>query len=120
MKEDRDVPHLIIDCSARVLSMKPVDELIREVHDTAEATGLFKPGDIKVRVREFEHFTVASTHGDFIHVFGNIMGGRTIEQRAALSRNIVSKLVSMFPDVPVISMNVFEFEKATYCNRHML
>jgi 5-carboxymethyl-2-hydroxymuconate isomerase len=114
------VPHLIIDCSPRVLSMKPVEELMREVHDTAEATGLFKPGDIKVRVREFEHYAVGNTDEDFIHVFGNIMGGRTVEQRAALSRNIVSKLASMLPDVPVISMNVFEFEKATYCNRQML
>jgi 5-carboxymethyl-2-hydroxymuconate isomerase len=114
------VPHLIIDCSARVLSMKPVDEMMREVHDTAEATGLFKPGDIKVRVRKFEHYTVANSDRDFIHVFGNIMGGRTVEQRAALSRSNVSKLVSMFPDVPVISMNVVEFDKATYCNRQML
>ena len=114
------MPHLIIDCSANVLNMKPVNELLHEVHDTAEATGLFKPGDIKVRVRGFEQFTVSNTGGDFIHVFGNIMEGRTVEQRATLSRKIVSKLVSMFPDVPVISMNVFEFEKATYCNRNIL
>jgi 5-carboxymethyl-2-hydroxymuconate isomerase len=71
-------------------------------------------------VRGFEHFTVANTDRDFIHVFGNIMGGRTIEQRADLSRRIIAKLTSMYPEVPVISMNVFEFEKATYCNRGML
>jgi 5-carboxymethyl-2-hydroxymuconate isomerase len=114
------MPHFVIDCTDNVLNMKSVDELLREVHDTAEATGLFKPGDIKVRVHVFKHFTVANTDRDFIHVFGNIMEGRTVEQRADLSRKITAKLTSMFPDVSVIAMNVFEFEKATYCNRSML
>jgi 5-carboxymethyl-2-hydroxymuconate isomerase len=114
------MPHFVIDCSDHVLTMKPVAELLREVHDTAEATKLFKPGDIKVRVREFKHYTVANTKNDFIHVFANIMGGRTIEQRSILSREVVSKLKHMYPDVPVISMNVFEFEKSTYCNRTMI
>jgi 5-carboxymethyl-2-hydroxymuconate isomerase len=114
------MPHFVIECSEHVLTTKPVGELLRVVHDAAEATGLFKPGDIKVRVRGFQDFTVANTANDFIHVFANIMEGRTVQQRAALSRAIVSKLNGMFPDVPVISMNVFEFEKATYCNRDML
>jgi 5-carboxymethyl-2-hydroxymuconate isomerase len=78
-------------------------ELLREVHDIAEASGLFKPGDIKVRVRAFKDFTVADTRADFIHVFGNIMEGRTTEQKASLSRAIVTRLKDMFPDVPVIS-----------------
>jgi 5-carboxymethyl-2-hydroxymuconate isomerase len=114
------MPHFVIDCTDNVLNMKSVDELLREVHDTAEATGLFKPSDIKVRVRVFKHFTVANTNRDFIHVFGNIMEGRTVEQRADLSRKIIATLTSMYPDVSVIAMNVFEFEKATYCNRSML
>ena len=114
------MPHFIIDCSENVLSIHPADKLLREVHDTADASGLFQPGDIKVRVRAFKHFTVANTYSDFIHVFGNIMEGRTTEQKANLSRAIVTRLKEVFPDVPVISMNVREFEKATYCNRHMV
>jgi 5-carboxymethyl-2-hydroxymuconate isomerase len=113
------MPHFVIDCSEGVVAAKPVDELMREIHDIAEASGLFRPGDIKVRVRPFLHFTVADARRDFIHVFANIMEGRTIEQRADLSQAIITKLKSMFPEVPAISMNVFEFEKATYCNRNM-
>ena len=114
------MPHFVVHCSENVLAVRPVDEMMRAVHDTAEATGLFRPGDIKVRVQGFTHYNVANTSNDFIHVFGNIMGGRTIEQRASLSRAVISKLTAMYPEVPVISMNVFEFEKATYCNRTML
>ena len=114
------MPHFIIDCSENVLRLRAPEEILREVHDTAELTGLFKKGDIKVRIRVFEHYMVGNTKADFIHVFGNIMEGRTIEQKANLSRQIIEKLKSMFVAVPVISINIREFERATYCNRNMI
>jgi 5-carboxymethyl-2-hydroxymuconate isomerase len=46
------------------------------------------------------------------------MEGRTKEQKANLSRQIVSELKMMFPEVPVISSNIRDFEKATYCNKN--
>ena len=114
------MPHFIIDCSENVLRDRAPEEILREVHGTADATGLFKPGDIKVRIRAFEHYTVGGAQSDFIHVFGNIMEGRTTDQKANLARTIVAKLKEMFADVPVISINVREFECATYCNRNLL
>lgn len=47
------------------------------------------------------------------------MQGRTTEQKAKLSKTIVTKLSEMFPQVSNIAMNVSEFEKATYCNKSM-
>lgn len=114
------MPHFVIDCSNTLLKKYSADEIMKAVHDTAEATGLFKQGDIKVRIHSFEHYNVANTKSDFIHVFGNIMEGRTIEQRADLSKRIITKLKAMFPDVTVVSMNVQEFEKATYNNRNTI
>ncbi len=114
------MPHFVIDCSENVLRLRAPSEILREVHDTAEDTGLFKPGDIKVRIRAFEHYMVGGGEPDFIHVFGNIMEGRTTEQKANLARKITGKLKEMFPEVPVISINIREFERATYCNRNLL
>lgn len=114
------MPHFIIDCSENILKLKTAEEILRAVHDTAESTLLFKQGDIKVRIKTYEHFTVGNTKNDFIHVFGNIMEGRTTEQKADLSKRIITKLKAMFPDVPVISMNVRDFEKATYTNRNLI
>jgi 5-carboxymethyl-2-hydroxymuconate isomerase len=114
------MPHFVIDCSENVIKLKTPGEIISAVHETAEATGLFAKGDIKVRINPFKYYTVGYTSDDFIHVFGNIMQGRNTEQKAGLSRNIIIKLKSMFPDVPVISMNVIDFEKATYCNKRMV
>ncbi len=114
------MPHFIIDCSENILRLNSPEEILREVHDTADTTSLFKKDDIKVRIRTFEHYNVGNTKSDFIHVFGNIMEGRTTEQKANLSKQIVVKLKSMFPKVPIISINIREFERATYCNRNMV
>jgi 5-carboxymethyl-2-hydroxymuconate isomerase len=114
------MPHFIIDCNEQILRLHAAEFIMKEVHDTAESTGLFKKGDIKVRIRTFEHYNVGNTKNDFIHVFGNIMEGRTTEQKADLTKRIVTKLKAMFPEVPVISMNVREFEKATYTNRNLI
>jgi len=114
------MPHFVIDCSENILRLCAAEEILQAVHDTAEATGLFKKGDIKVRIRPFTHYTVGGAESDFIHVFGNIMEGRTTAQKANLSRKIIEKLKQMFAEVPVISINIREFEKATYCNRNMI
>ena len=90
------------------------------VNGIALRSGLFKPEDIKVRVRPFDEFIVNGTKQPFIHVFSHIMQGRTTQQKAMLSKKVVETLVEMFPEVDTVSMNVDEFEKATYCNKPML
>ena len=96
------MPHFVIDCSENIIQLRSPEEIIDAVYETAEATGLFAKGDIKVRINPFIHFTVAGTKDDFIHIFGHIMQGRNTEQKAGLSKRMVARLKSMFPDVPVI------------------
>ncbi len=114
------MPHFVIECSESIIKLKTPQEIIEAVYKVAEATGLFAVGDIKVRINPYIHYTVGGTSNDFIHVFGHIMQGRNTEQKANLSRQVITRLKSMFPDVPVISMNVIDFEKATYCNKTMV
>jgi len=114
------MPHFVIDCSPRILTKRHPDEILREVHRMAEDSALFEVANIKVRIRAYVHYLVAGEESDFIHVFANILEGRTVEQKSGLSRAIVTRLVEMFPDVPVISINVREFERATYMNRGLL
>lgn len=109
-----------MDCSENAL--KPYDEefIIEQIHLVANATGLFDESDIKVRLNLFIKFSVGNRRESFIHVFAHIMQGRTTEQKANLSQQVVTKLVALFPDIPNIAMNIGDFEKATYCNRAML
>jgi 5-carboxymethyl-2-hydroxymuconate isomerase len=114
------MPHFVIDCSENILNLKSPEEIMQAVYDTAESTGLFCPGDIKVRINPFQYYNVGNTKDDFIHIFANIMEGRTIAQKSNLSNKIVSQLKLMFPDVPILSINIRDFEKATYCNKSMV
>ena len=48
------------------------------------------------------------------------MEGRTTLQKAELSKQVVTNLVTLFRQVSNTAMNVSDFEKATYANRVML
>lgn len=114
------MPHFVIDCSENIIKMKSPKEIIQKVYDTAESTELFDKGDIKVRINPFQYYNVGNTDNDFIHIFGNIMEGRTDAQKMNLSERIISELKLMFPEVPIISINIRDFEKASYCNKSMV
>ncbi len=114
------MPHFVIDCAENVLTLESEEAVLRAVHTAANETGLFNASDIKVRIRAFKKFVVGNAKKNFIHVFANIMEGRRQEDKAGLSKAIVARLTAMFPEVPVISINIREFEKATYFNRDML
>ncbi|MBS3796256.1 MULTISPECIES: 5-carboxymethyl-2-hydroxymuconate Delta-isomerase [unclassified Pseudoalteromonas] len=114
------MPHFVMDCSASILNSHDEEFIIKQIHLVAAATGLFDENDIKVRLNPFKTYSVGNTLEDFIHVFAHIMEGRSKEQKAHLSKQLVSKLIVLFPEVPNIAMNISDFEKATYCNRAML
>ncbi len=114
------MPHFILDCTENVLEIQEPRKVIQAVFETAFTTGLFDRNDIKVRLNPFKHSLVQGADDDFIHVFGNIMEGRTPDQKANLSKVIVSKLNELFPDVPIISMNIRDFTKESYCNKTMV
>lgn len=114
------MPHFIIDCSDNITSLKSPFEIMQKVYDTAESTQLFDKGDVKVRINPFKHYNTGNSKDDFIHIFANIMEGRTTNQKAHISKSIVTELKGMFPKVPIISINIRDFEKATYCNKLMI
>jgi 5-carboxymethyl-2-hydroxymuconate isomerase len=117
------MPHFIIDCSESVLGLADPNELMRSVFAAAESTGLFAGsgvGGIKVRLNPYRYFTNVDGREHFVHVFANIMEGRTQEQKKALSEIVVRTLKELLPAVDIISMNIRNFEKATYCNAAMV
>ena len=114
------MPHFIIECSEEVIKVKAVETILKEVFDTAVASGLFNRNDIKVRLRSYEQYITGGDAKNFIHVFAYIMEGRSAAQKGALSEAIVRKLTALFPDVPFVSMNISEFELSDYRNRKMI
>ncbi|CAM4372049.1 5-carboxymethyl-2-hydroxymuconate Delta-isomerase [Pseudoalteromonas ostreae] len=114
------MPHFVIDCASSILEVCDEATLNKEIHKVANSTGLFIESDIKVRVNPFNNYLVGNEKNEFIHVFTHIMQGRTTEQKAALSKAVVTMLNDKFPEVANIAMNINDFEKATYCNKNQL
>lgn len=114
------MPHFIIDCSENVIRLKSADEIMQDVFDSALSTNLFTASEIKVRINPFSYYNNGDSLDDFVHVFSYIMEGRNEEQKAALSKVIVTNLNKILPNVPVISINIQEFEKSNYFNKTMI
>lgn len=114
------MPHFVIDCSENLTALISPQEIMQKVYETAERSTLFEPDDIKVRINSFKNYKIGVTKDSFIHVFANIMEGRTGDQKSLLSKSVVKELKSLLPRVSIISMNIRDFEKTTYYNRSML
>lgn len=114
------MPHFINDCSATLLELKKPEEIVQNVFEASASTGLFDLSEIKVRINPFQYYKVGGKKGDYIHIFGFIMEGRSTTQKSNLSKTIVSSLNTLFPEVSIISININDFEKSSYCNKTML
>lgn len=114
------MPHFVIECSSNVLAMQPAEVIMKTVYAAAESTGLFAPNDIKVRIRSYDHYKLGDGKNSFLHIYTSIMEGRTTTQKAALSNIIIQKLSPLLADISFLSMNVSEFEQATYCNKSLI
>ena len=112
--------HFIIDCSENIIQQRSPEDIMQAVYEVAEATGLFAANDIKVRLRPYQYFKLGEGKKDFIHIFGNMMEGRSTEQKANLSRKMMERLNEMFPHISILSINIREFEKATYSNKSLI
>ena len=112
--------HFIIDCSAAIIQQKTPGEIMDAVYETAEATGLFAQDDIKVRIKPYQYYRLGKTKKNFIHIFGNIMEGRSTEKKADLSKKTIERPKQLFSDVSILSVNIREFEMSTYSNKSLI
>lgn len=114
------MPHFIIDCSQDILQKRTPEELMDALYQAAEATGLFAPNDIKVRLQPYQYYRLGTGKKNFLHVFGYIMQGRNTVQKAHLSKQISIRLSELLPDISFLSVNISDFEAATYSNKALI
>jgi len=113
------MPHLVLECSEKVLELYTPEKLIQEIYDTVVSVDGF-PNNVMVRIIPFKHFITIDTKDDFIYICASILEGRTTEQKKELSTQVVSLLKDKFPTLKKISMTFREFERATFTNNSMI
>jgi 5-carboxymethyl-2-hydroxymuconate isomerase len=92
-------------------------ELLGVVEDAAASTQLFQPGEVKLRLSLYEHFSVGGTREDFVHLIFYILAGRSDEQKRLLSRQIVRALVEHLPGVNAVSLDVRDIDREVFSNK---
>ncbi|MHA6494121.1 5-carboxymethyl-2-hydroxymuconate Delta-isomerase [Pseudomonas borbori] len=111
------MPHCLIEGSSSLTRLIEPAELVRLVDSCATASELFGPGEVKVRLALYEHFSVGGAQKDFVHLIFYILSGRTQAQKVALSRRIVRALVERLPAVNAISLDVRDIERESFSNK---
>ena len=111
------MPHCIIDCPNTLAARVGEQTLLAAVHDALDAFGVFKPGDIKVRLNGFTHYRCGATQDDFVHVALYLFSGRSAEQQRSPASATLAALVALLPDVEALSMDVREMPRETFVNR---
>lgn len=111
------MPHCIIDCPVTLAQRVGEQTLLAAVHDALDGLGLFKAGDIKVRLNAFTHYRCGTTQDEFVHVALFLFAGRSVEQRRSLASTTVAALVALLPQVENLSMDVREMPRETFVNR---
>nr|WP_256833697.1 5-carboxymethyl-2-hydroxymuconate isomerase [Pseudomonas oleovorans] len=111
------MPHCLIEAAREVSELIAPQELVQLVHDQAAATGLFQPGEVKVRLSLYEHHCVGDEQGMFVHLIFYVLAGRSDNDKRALSRRVVRALVERLPQVPAISLDVRDIRREVFSNR---
>jgi 5-carboxymethyl-2-hydroxymuconate isomerase len=86
------MPHVITEYSANLEGVVDVPRLVKELHETAIASGLFQVGGIRSRAKKRDIYVVAD--GDpsnaFVYVVARIAPGRPIEKRKAFGEALLA------------------------------
>ncbi len=108
------MPHCIIEYAKHLEEQLPASQLIEATHRGARNSGLFEEHDIKTRTLAFEHYQTGTGQQPFIHVTAKILSGRTSQQKAALSQQILSALRQLpLPSVS-LTVDVCDIDRAAY------
>jgi len=110
----------VIECPADLKNQVDFDYLVRAIHDTTDASGLFAMGDVKSRLILSDHYHVSGKRDPYVHVVCHILSGRTEKQRKQLGDDLALTLCELLPAVEMISVEVREIEKQIYSNRKSL
>lgn len=114
------MPHFNVECSENVLSQLDAQSLAEAVHRAALSTELFAEDNIQIKVKACDGYFIGGKRQDFVSVFASILGGRSAEQKTALSKAVVLKLCELLPAVDRIHVNVTELQKGTGFSRSKL
>jgi 5-carboxymethyl-2-hydroxymuconate isomerase len=108
------MPHCIIEFSKNLENSMPINELVRVVHNSVFASGLFEEASIKTRAIEFAYYQTGLSNTPFIHITLKILQGRDHQQKKNLTKLVLDKISEVIPRPLSLSVEVMDIEKVSY------
>jgi 5-carboxymethyl-2-hydroxymuconate isomerase len=119
------MPHVVIECSANLDDLVDLDEVIRELHESALSTGVFPLGGIRTRVHVVEHYRIADGNAAnaFAHVEMAIGQGRDLTTRRRAAETVFHALCAVMDRAAAgqplaLSLELRELERETSFRRN--
>jgi 5-carboxymethyl-2-hydroxymuconate isomerase len=119
------MPHIIMECSANLAKLADLDEILRQLHESALSTGVLPLGGLRTRLHLADRYRVADGNpaNGFVHVEIAIGQGRDLpaRRRAAetIFRALCDALDARLPDHPLaLSLELRELERETSFRRN--
>lgn len=111
------MPHLIVSYAKPLEKSVDIQNLVQEVWNAADESGLFTSGAIKARALPVEHFVTGGTDQLFVHVDFKLFAGRTDDQKHHMNKCVFDRIASLVDDTVAISVLPIDMEKLTYLKR---
>ncbi|HIO96626.1 MAG TPA: 5-carboxymethyl-2-hydroxymuconate Delta-isomerase [Leucothrix sp.] len=112
------MPHCIIEYSQDLDKELGSMLMVDAAHQGALASGLFEESHIKSRALAYQYYKTGVNDLRFIHITAKILSGRTIEQKADLSRKILAQFEALIRDKGLskvyITVEVYDLEREAY------
>jgi 5-carboxymethyl-2-hydroxymuconate isomerase len=119
------MPHVVIECSANLDNLVDLNEVVRQLHDSALSTGVFPLGGIRTRVHVVEHYRIADGNpaNGFMHVEMAIGQGRDLPTRRRAAETVFHALCAAIDRSAAgqplaLSLELRELERETSFRRN--
>jgi 5-carboxymethyl-2-hydroxymuconate isomerase len=111
------MPHCIVEYSKELERQIHPSALMAAAYQGAVKSGLFAEENIKSRAIAYSIFQTGDKKPDFIHVTLRIFSGRTLEQRKALSHQVMAEFEVLPLPALTVTIDICEMVKETYTKK---
>ncbi|MFB9136531.1 5-carboxymethyl-2-hydroxymuconate Delta-isomerase [Vibrio olivae] len=113
------MPHLVMEYSNSVEERLNIPGLLEDLHQVALDSQLFDVPSVKSRAVRCYHWLVGESADsiDFIHITFSLLEGRSEEQKAWLSTQLMTLLAASAGQVESLTVDIRDMDKGTFQRR---
>lgn len=108
------MPHLLLEYSKNLTTHVYESNLLAQLHDIVEASGIFEKSSLKSRSYGYDEVYITGNNESFLHITLSMLTGRNVETRKALSESLFKITKASVPYTDKISVEIREMDAETY------